>query len=141
MEQINAAVLNDPAMEPTEAVLRGILGRSFGAYEEMLRLFDANGITYAWRYYRDGKAWLCKVERKKKTIAWMSAWNGFIKATIYIPGKHLDELRGVQATRETVDRLMGAKNVGESKPCMFEIRDASVLEDFNAVMQFKMAIK
>jgi hypothetical protein len=138
MEQINTTELNDESIEPEEDVLKSILGTSYKAYTELLELFDKNEMTYIWRYYKDGKAWLCKVEKKKRTIVWMSAWKGYMKATIYIPDKYIEDIQNLDVTKNTMDWIMNTKNVGKSKPCMFEIKDSSVLEDFNKVMQFKI---
>jgi hypothetical protein len=85
METVNRIELGDESIYPDEQVLEGVLGDSYTAYCELLKLFDANQMEYDWRYYHDGKAWLCKVQKKKKTIVWMSAWKGYMQATIYFP--------------------------------------------------------
>ena len=38
--------------------------------QTLRRFRDSNGDNKVdqWRYYKDGKAWLCKVQKKKKTI-------------------------------------------------------------------------
>ncbi|PKP08994.1 MAG: hypothetical protein CVU09_13085 [Bacteroidetes bacterium HGW-Bacteroidetes-4] len=36
-----------------------------------------------WRYYNDGKAWLCKVSYKKKTVFWLSVWEAYFKVAFY----------------------------------------------------------
>jgi len=71
----------------------------------------------------------------------MSAWKGFMKATVYIPDKHLDSLFAFPITEETKERIRMTKNVGKSKPCIFEIRNQRVLKDMDAVMRFKIQMK
>jgi hypothetical protein len=141
MEQINTSELCCESIKPTDEVLERILGASYEVYAELLQLFDKNEMTYAWRYYNDGKAWLCKVEKKKRTIVWMSVWKGYMKATIYIPYKYIEDIKGIDAAKETIERILGTKDVGKSKPCMFEIKDKGVLKDFEKIMQFKIAMK
>jgi len=141
MKQINITELNDASIYPDENALRRVLGRSFQVYCSLLELFDTNGLAYDWRYYKDGKAWLCKVERKKKTIVWMSAWKGYVKATIYIPEKYIDTINKLDISDETKKRIHETTNVGKSKPCMFEIRNKSVLKDFGLLMRHKMELK
>ena len=70
METINTIELKDESVYPEEQVLKSILGESYNAYCELLKLYDDNNMVYEWRYYKDGKAWLCKVQLKKKTIVW-----------------------------------------------------------------------
>lgn len=141
LESVNKIELSDRSVYPDEAVLRGVLGRSYQSYCAMLELFNRNGMLYEWRYYMDGKAWLCKVQKKKRTIVWMSAWKGFMKATIYIPEKHLDRVYALPIHEETKERIRTTKNVGKSKPCIFEIRNQRILKDMNTVIQFKIQTK
>lgn len=141
MEQINKTELADESVYPDENMLKAVLGRSYQAYCSLLELFDAHGLTHEWRYYKDGKAWLCKVEGKKKTVVWMSAWKGYAQATIYVPERHMAALDALEISEETKKRIHEAPNVGKSKPCTFEIRNTTVLKDFTAVMQFKMELK
>ena len=141
METINTIELNDASVFPDDSILKAVLGRSYTAYNELLRLYDANGLVYEWRYYKDGKAWLCKVQKKRKTIVWMSAWKGFLKAAIYIPEKHLDRIYALPILEATKERIRTTKNVGKSRPCIFEIRNQRVLKDMNVVMQFKIQTK
>lgn len=138
MEQINAIELTDPGLPPDEAVLKGVLGDSFYAYGRLLDLYAGNGLTREWRYYRDGKAWLCKVQKSGNTVAWMSAWKGFMKATIYLPARRIDAFMASGVAEDVKHRILAAKRVGTSLPCMFEIRDESVLESFADVMRFKI---
>ena len=100
MEQINRIELIDSNVFPDMDILKAVLGKSYEAYCDLLKLFDENEMSYQWRYYKDGKAWLCKVEKKKKTIVWMSAWKGYMKATIYFPEKYIEELKKLKIDEE-----------------------------------------
>ena len=117
MEVINTIELRDPGVYPDEDVLKKVLGDGFDLYLQLLDLFKQNNMEYDWRYYRDGKAWLCKVQHKKRTIVWMSAWKGYIQATIYFPGKYINDLYELDISNEVIDILKSTKDVGKSKPC------------------------
>jgi hypothetical protein len=140
METVNPIELSDEAITPDDGVLKGVLGNSYPAYCELIKLFDDHGMTHVWRYYHDGKAWLCKVQKKKKTIVWMSAWKGFMKATIYVPEKFADGIDRLNISQARKAEIRQTKKVGKSTPCVFEIRDSGVLEDFVRVMLFKIAL-
>ena len=141
MEQINTIALADEHVYPDSEVLQRVLGDGYPAYCALLEIFRQQDMTHDWRYYRDGKAWLCKVEKKKRTIVWMSAWNGFMKATIYFPAKYLDQLYSLDISESTKLRIRETKDVGKSKPVMFEIRHESELAEMTKVMQFKILAK
>ena len=46
-----------------------------------------------------------------------------------------------QDENELKTKIAETKNVGKSKPCIFEIRDKSLLSDFEKVMLFKIKSK
>ena len=141
METINNLELRDESVFPDENVLKIILGNSFEAYSELLKLFDDNELIREWRYYKDGKAWLCKAQKKKKTIVWMSAWKGFMQATIYIPARLIEKVYELPISQDTISKIQNTKNVGKSKPCIFEVRTTEILKDFSVVMQYKIDAK
>jgi len=141
MEQINAIELVDEKVYPDENVLKSVLGRSYAAYTDLLTLFDKNGMTHDWRYYKDGKAWLCKVQKKNRTIVWMSAWKGYMKATIYFPEKYIGDLQKLDLPAKSKQGIIETKNVGKSKSCMFEIRNKNILKELEVVMLYKISTK
>jgi hypothetical protein len=98
-------------------------------------------MTYEWRYYHDGKSWLCKVQKKKKTIVWMSAWTGFIQATLYFPEKYIEPVFTLNICDDIKAQSRSAKNVGKSKPLIFRIKDECILKDFENVMLYKIGCK
>jgi hypothetical protein len=141
MESLDNLELRDQSVYPDEQVLQGALKRSFPSYLALLDLFEQHEMQHEWRYYNDGKAWLCKVQKKKRTIIWMSAWKGFLKATVYVPHKHLGGLYALPLVEETKERIRSTKDVGKSKPCTFEIRNQRILKELDKVMQFKIQNK
>jgi hypothetical protein len=141
METINTIELSDENTFPDESVLKKVLGRSYNAYIELLKLYESNNLVYEWRYYRDGKAWLCKVQQKKRTIVWMSAWKGYMQTTVYFPERLIDDIFKLSIADDTKARIMGTKSVGKSKPCIFEIRNKKAIKDFEKVMTFKIMSK
>lgn len=140
MEQINNMELKDPEEYPDSIVLKRILGDSYEVYEAFQKLYRGMDMEYEWRYYKDGKAWLCKVQKKKKTIVWMSAWKEYMQATIYIPDKYAGELNGLELKKDVKARIFAVKKVGKSVPCMFELRTMDVLEEIKKVMLLKMSL-
>lgn len=68
METINNIELGDENIYPDEKVLKIVLGASYDSYQDLLFLYNKFGMTYEWRDYRDGKAWLCIFEVRGKNI-------------------------------------------------------------------------
>ena len=105
METINKKELNDKNIYPDEKVLKNVLGKSYDAYLDLLKLYDNHDMNYEWRYYHDGKAWLLKVQKKKRTIVWMSAWKGYMQGTIYFPLRFLDTILSLDLSEKTKEKI------------------------------------
>ncbi len=137
----NTIELKDPSVFPDDELLKATFGRGYPAYLALLDLLGKHEITHEWIYYRDVRAWLCKASRKKKTIIWMGACRGFIRATFYIPAAHIEGLFGLDISEEAKARIRETKNTGKSKGATFEVRSKAVLKDLETVMNYKMAIR
>lgn len=137
----NTIQLHDPDIYPNEDVLKSILQNTFIVYQSLLDLYTNNNLTYEWRFYNDAKIWLCKVQLKRRTIVWMSAWDGYIQATIYFPEKYINDIYGLNISKELIKSIKDTKNSGKSKPCIFKLLTKKDLIDFNSIMQFKMIAK
>jgi len=141
METINAVELRDENIYPDEQVLSSVLGPAYPAYLSLLKLYESNGLNYEWRYYHDGKAWLCKVQHKKRTIVWMSAWKNFMQAVVYLPEKYLDALLALDLDEAQKEKILATKNVGKSKPVIFEIDHEFLPDDIEKTIYFKIKCK
>jgi len=141
METINNIELKNPDIYPSDDVLMLILDNSFLAYKELLNLFVKHGLKIEWRYYNDGKTWLCKVQHKKKTIVWMSAFKGFMQATIYFPEKFINEIINLNISNQTILNIKSRKNIGKSIPCIFEVKNSPIIKDLEEVMKYKIQCK
>jgi hypothetical protein len=141
MEIKNQIELRDDQVFPDETVLRQVLENAFQAYLGLLDIFRRQNLSAEWRYYHDGKAWLLKVQKKQKTLVWMSAWKGFISATIYLPLKHLDRFSELDIDDSIKEKVEQSKDIMKSKPCTFEISEVGILDDFEKVLKLKMELK
>ena len=138
---MEALQLTNENIFPDEAVLKATLGGSFNTYQALLEIFEENSLIHEWRYYKDGKAWLCKVQYKKKTVVWMSAWKGYLKASIYMPERLCEDLFNTGISEDTIKRIKETRKIGKSIACTFEIRNKKALKDLEKVMKFKMLAK
>ena len=78
-------LLTNPDISPSQDVLKDALGKAFSVFEEMEAQLTQEGfaLTFTWHYYRDSKAWLCKVSHKRWTVFWLSVWEGFFKTSFF----------------------------------------------------------
>ena len=133
-------LLREQEILPSKDVLKEVLGKVYNVLEELeTRLTqDDLALTFNWDYYRDGKSWLCKVCHKKKTVFWLSVWDGFFKTTFFFLERHLE---GIAALKMDENGFTIVKEVGKLIPLIFSINDKKQLPDLLKVIEFKKKSK
>ena len=131
--------LREKGEEPTEEALERALGSSYAAYRAFLARLESLGIAPEWRYYADGKAWLCKASRGSKTVLWISAWEGLFKATFYFTEAGGAGIEGLPIDEAVKSGYLSGRPIGRLKPLTLEIRDGNQVEDAVELAAYKIA--
>ncbi|MGC9314929.1 MAG: DUF3788 family protein [bacterium] len=135
-------VLKDPDVFPDEKVLAEHLAEAYLPFEKFIAAITAPPLELSaeWKYYKDGNNWLCKISFKKKTIIWMSIWDGFFKTTLYFNAKTISGVYGL-ATRLPVEDFIDRKEGRKFIPVSFDVRDEGIIEDILKVAEYKKSLK
>jgi hypothetical protein len=133
--------LNNPQVLPSEEVLTSVLGSAYNAYSILLERMAETSLEPIWNYYRDGGAWLCKVQFKKKTVFWLSVWEGFFKITFYFTENTVEGLNPLPIHSNCFEQIRAVKRVGKFIPLTFEVHEAVDLEDVLLVADYKKKLK
>jgi len=135
--------LNDPAVPPSPEVLQNVLGMGFPVYEKTMAVITANpyGLVPEWRYYNDGKAWLCKVVFKKKTIFWLSVWDGFFKTGFYFVERHCPGIHELEIDESIKQNLRLAKPSGTLNPVGLVLNREEQIPDLLKIIEYKKDLK
>lgn len=136
-------LLNDKNIPVTDEVLKEALGDSYRAYSRMLELITGEeyGLMPEWRYYNDGKAWLCKMVFKKKTVFWLSVWDGHFKAAFYFVERHLPGIYDLDIDGSIKEELKDAKSFGTLYPVIMIIRKPEQITDLLTIIRYKKGLK
>ena len=136
-------LLNDPAVPPSPEVLQNALGASYTVFEKTLAAITGEpyGLVPEWRYYNDGKAWLCKMVFKKKTIFWLSVWDGFFKAGFYFVERHLEGIYELGIDESIKQELKKAKPFGTLFPVTLSIKKPDQISDLLSIIDYKKSLK
>jgi hypothetical protein len=137
---MESMVLKDPAIYPGKPVLQKALAGSYPAYKELINIISEKeyGLVPDWRYYNDGKAWLCKVVHKKKTIFWLSVWDGYFKTGFYFTEKSGAAISSLDIDPDIKKSFTNAKPIGRLIPLAFIIKESNQLKDLLKVVKYKM---
>lgn len=86
----------DPSQKPDEWLIRSIIGDKILWWQSIMNyLYDNNtDITEVWKYYSDGKCWLFRTLKKKKTVFWISVVENTFSIGFYFASKASSIIEG-----------------------------------------------
>ncbi len=136
-------LLRDPKVFPDPEVLKDSLREAYPVYEELMSGITGPeyGIVLEWRYYNDGKAWLCKAVYKKKTIFWLSGWDKFFKVSFYFTKATSKGVADLTIRKSIKDKLTSSKPIGKLIPLVVDVRKKEQLKDLLKVIGYKKSLK
>ena len=126
-------LLTDEAIFPSEEILAIALDEIYPVYQSFCESLAAAQIDMEWRYYKDGKAWLCKCTCKKKTVLWLSVWEGYFQAGFFFTEKTRD---GVPEHLQNFE-----PPVGKLLPLVMKISGEEQLGDLARLVFYKKNLK
>ena len=137
-------LLRDSEINPTNEVLENALGKDiFLVYEELIKIVTNAEFQLKpeWNFYKDGKAWLCKVTYKKKTVFWLSIWEKRIKTGFYFTEKTRLGIFSLQLNEKILQDFEETKTVGKFFPLVLDIDEKKQLEDLKEIIKYKKSLK
>jgi len=137
-------LLKDPEIAPSEENVRKVIDSSlFDVYKEIYKTITNPELELnpEWNYYRDGKAWLCKVVYKKKTVFWLSVWDKYLKAGFYFVERHRAGVMDLPIDEKIKHDFEEIKLVGKLIPLIMDIDSKNQLKDLVEVIKYKKSLK
>jgi len=133
-------LLKDPDILPTKEVLEKVLGKKYSVFREFMNTAESEEFKLKpeWRYYNDGKAWLCKITFRKKTVVWLSVWSDCFKLGFYFTEKSGGRIPGLKIDDSIKEFYLNHKPIGKLKPIVVEVRRKSQLVDINTLIKYKI---
>ncbi|MBN2590554.1 MAG: DUF3788 family protein [Sedimentisphaerales bacterium] len=135
--------LNDKDEFPDDEVLSRYLGKTKTVWDSFMEFLNESypSFTGEWRYYNDGKSWLYKLTKKKKTISWISVWDNMFKTTFYFPDKAEDLIVNSKLKKEYKDKFVNGKKYGKIRGITVEIKKPADLATTKKLIEIKEQLK
>ena len=135
--------LNNQDEYPDDEVLSRYLGKVKNTWDSFVDLLDESYPSFSreWRYYKDGKNWLYKITKKKKTICWISVYPNMFKTTFYFPDKAEDLITASKLKKEYIDQFIYGKRYGKIRAITVEIKKSTDLNTTKSLMEIKEQLK
>ncbi len=136
-------LLTDQEIPPTEEVLKNALGDSYVAFDALITIITNSevGLVTEWRYYKDGKSWLCKVTFKKKTVFWLSVWDQYFKVGFYFMEKNCSDIENLDIQNSIKEDFKNSKNIGKLLPLVVNMHKKEQIPDVLKIVEYKKSLK
>lgn len=141
-EKLNL-LLSDPQVKPDEKLIFSIIGEKKILWQELMNYLKINypDASGDWNYYNDGKLWLFKMTRKKKTIFWGTLLEDTFKITFYFGDKAEPVILESSLTDEVKQNFMTGKRYGKIRAISVKVNDVSDLEIIKTTIGIKVKLK
>ena len=131
--------LKDENEYPDDSVLSNYLGEAMNAWSIFNDFIKDNYPLFSgeWRYYNDGKNWLYKVTKKKKTICWISIYHNMFKTTFYFPDKAEELITNSKLNQEHIDKFVNGKHYGKTRGLTIDIKKPADLDATKILIEIR----
>ena len=135
--------LDDPAKEPDDEFLASLVGAKIELWRIILRHAEKSytDVSGSWNYYKDGKQWLFKFVRKKKTLFWAGIFNNAFSVTFYFGDKAEPEVLSSDIAAELKEGFKTARRFGTIRPISIELTGQADVENIYKLIELKNKIK
>lgn len=133
-------LLRDEQVYPSEPVLATALGSAFAVYQRFFIVLKDIGIEPEWRFYHDGKAWLCKGVNKKKTVLWLSVWDGYFKVSLFFTERTRGGIQELAVADEIKEQMASARAIGKLIPLTLDVLSENQLSDLETLAVYKKTL-
>ncbi|MCL2311658.1 MAG: DUF3788 domain-containing protein [Firmicutes bacterium] len=142
--------LTDPNIEPTVEVLKNVLGESYTVFEELSAILtnEKYCLTMNRNYHKNilawgTKAWFCRVMYKKKTIFWLSAFDGYFRTTFFFLDRHIEGISKLETSEDSFRLGKEFWNVPNVifVPFDFNIKSNEQIPDLLKIVEYRKRTK
>lgn len=139
--ELEKPILNDPDVYPTNEVISTCLGKSMKLWDSFFEYIhdEYPDFSEEWRYYKDGKSWLLKVQRKSKTVFWTSIIKGAFRITFYLTDKFEESILNAEISDELKQQFKEGKHYGKLRGLTIVFRKKKDIEYAKEMINIKLA--
>jgi hypothetical protein len=139
---MEALVLTDKLVTPTDDLIFSIIGENRVHWKTLFagiqnKFPDATGV---WNYYNDGKNWLFKMERKKKTLFWIAIHKDTFRITFYFGDKAEPLIVKSDLPAAVIEEFKTGKRYGKIRAISMMVQDAVAIDNAFMLMDIKVKV-
>lgn len=136
-------VLTDKEQFPTEEVIFSNIGEAKVHWETLFGVIDSRYPEFSseWRYYKDGKSWLLKTQKKSKTIFWLSVHQNAFKVSFYFGDKAESAIFNSSIPESLKESFKFGKRYGKIREITIQVESQDDIENVLQLIEIRLSIK
>ena len=135
-------VLTDRFITPTDELIFSIIGDRKIFWQRIVSYLHDNhsDITEVWRFYDDGKCWLFRTLKKKKTIFWIGILDGTFRVSFYLTEKATPLIVQSKLPEEIKNEFLNTTG-NKFRSITIKMSDADDAENVIKLIEIKLKLK
>lgn len=136
-------VLTDPDVFPSDEVIFSHIGRTKKYWIDLFNFIRSEYPDFdeEWNYYKDGKSWLLKIVRKKKTVCWISVIKNNFLMTFYFTDRVEPLLAESNISDELKIQFDSAKYYNKIRGLTITFNNKKDLDYAKILLDIKLKVK
>jgi len=137
---MDAKVLTDESVEPNDEIIFSIIGEKELLWKQtMSYLYDNyEDITEVWKYYKDGKRWLFRTLKKKKTIFWVNILEDTFRIAFWFADKLEPVILQSDLPESIKTEYKNAKRFNKIRGIYIDMQDSEDFQNVKKLIDLKM---
>ena len=136
-------ILWDKNLYPSEEVIFSHIGKSKQLWISFFDYIHSShpDFTEEWRYYNDGKSWLMKVQRKAKTVFWLSLFEKTFRVSFYYTDRAEKAILDSDISEELKNAFTNCKTYGRLRGMTIVFKKKKDIEYAKTLIGIKLSVK
>lgn len=133
-------ILSDKNVIPNEEQVFSIIKDKELIWKQIMSyLYDHNNdITEVWKYYNDGKSWLFRTIKKKKTIFWIRILDNTFRIAFWFANRLEPIILESKLPESIKEEYLNAKTFNKSKSIYIDVVDFKDLANIKILIDLKI---
>jgi hypothetical protein len=136
-------ILWDKNQYPSDEVIFSHFGKSKQLWISLFDYIHSShpDFTEEWRYYNDGKSWLMKVQRKTKTVFWLSLFEKTFRISFYYTDRAEKAILESDISEELKEAFTNGKSYGKIRGVTVAFKKKKDIEYAKTLIGIKLSVK
>ena len=135
-------VLTDKSVVPDDALVFAIIGDTSVLWQQFMRNIHEKypETEEQWNFYNDGKSWLFRMVRKKKTLFWIGVYSSYFRVTFYFGDKALPLIDKSDLPETLKKEFKDSKSYGRFRGLSIRVRNEKDIENAAKLTDIKIKV-